>query len=189
MKRILSLGLLACLLCSSAFAATPAKPYSDAVDGQVLTAAWLNGMFSTLYTWAQGANTDIAELQSGVVGSSEIVGTIASATASSTRAVVWTSTGLDYVAMTSSGTFAFDIDLVGANPTGTDLARFHFTGVMGNNASFSGFIGDPITESWYTNSVLNASITFPAVKQLRVTASSTASMAWKAKMVTHEINY
>ena len=188
MKKMITLFLLLVVL-SGAYAATPAKPYTDAADGQVLTALWLNGMFSTLYTWAQTANTDITTLKSGVVGSTEVIGTIASATASATRPVVWTSTGLDYVVMTASGALAFDVDLVGTNPTGAEMARFKMSGVLLNNATECALLNGLITQAWSNNPALNATVTIPAVKQLRVIASTTTSLAWKAKMVTHEINY
>ena len=172
-----------------AFAATPAKPYPDVVTGDTLTAAWLMGTVNTIYTWAQGNNASMAIVLSGTTYGTPVTASVTTAIATTTTTLIWTSTGLGYVSMVGSGTYGFELDVVAVATGGTDLGKFRLDGSIYNNATQTLQMGTANKVAWRTADTWDVNVSVAAPGRLVVIASSPANVSWKARLISHELDY
>jgi hypothetical protein len=192
MKKMIFVLLLA-TICSASMAQTPTKPQSDLSAGQILTAAWLNSMFGTIYTWAQSTNASVTTILAGTTYGTPVTASVTAAVATTTAYLVWDSTALNYVSMSGSGTYGFECDVVAVASGGADSAKFRIDGVMYNNATETSLIAsNVVTFYWRTTgavSTWDCIATTTAVGKLLIVASSPADIKWKARLISHEITY
>lgn len=195
MKRILLLALILIFVTLGPVSAqTPAKPYSDLAPREVLTATWLMGYFNTIYTWAQATNASVTTLMSGVTYGTPLIGSTTTTVGSYSKAIVWNSTGLDYISMTASGVIGFEGSVVAVTATtGADIARYGIEGAAVSNGTYSSIIGSEVVIKMRTNPDWNvtASMTAPGVLKIFVdtSASATSQVEWSGRVITHEKNY
>lgn len=160
MKRNLIAVLLVITLVVSVSYSAPVKPYSDVVTDDTLTAAYLNDMFNTLYTWANGniTNANIAsaaaiagsKLAAGGVGTLQLAdGSVAEVDLSATYTASLSAWITSSIATSTAGWQAADATIT-ANFTAADASitasvsahlasstNPHGTNLTQTNASFT----------------------------------------------------
>lgn len=189
MKRFLLYITILVMIASCGFAATPAKPYADLVDNDVLTATWLIGTFNTIYNWAQATNASVTILMSGAGIYDPLTASFTTSVSSTTQYLVWNSTGLNYVSMVGSGCYGFEAQIVAVASGGAEAAKFKFSGTMISNGTQTALIGDVLTDSWFTNANYTASCGVLGAKSLQIWASCPADVKLKGRLEYLEINY
>lgn len=185
MKRLFTFCLLAAMVTSLAYAATPTKPYADLVDGDALTATWLMGTFNTIYNWAQGTNASVTSLMGGTTFGSPLTASFTTTVSSPTQYLIWDATALNYVAAGGSGTMYFKAEITAVATPSQDCATFILEGSLRNNASGTNFIESPVKWSWREAGYaqrFDASATYAVPGRLLIFASSPANVAWKCRL-------
>ena len=189
MKKLFGYILVLLMLASIGYSATPAKPYADLADNDVLTATWLIGTFNTIYNWAQTTNASVTLLMAGTSFGDPITASLTTTISSSTQYLIWDATTLNYVSMVGSGVYGFEMSIVGVATGGENAARFLLSGTVIANATQTAFIGDITKESWFTDDTYDASCSITGTKSIRFSASSPANVKWNGRLTSHEVNY